>query len=173
VIIVPPRSMSDRNRDLQLRRTTGVWLTAMLAACGWHLGAPPVQPMTVGPVQGVAVEPGLRATLEDAMVLATRRRGIPTGGPEVGVTIMTSEDFAEVSFGGAGGAVAWTAILAVAAEIPTRPGCRVEASGRRSWNLPPGAPAQTPAARAEAHRALAEEVADRIVDALLATPECR
>jgi hypothetical protein len=107
------------------------------------------------------------------MVLAARRRGIPAGGPEVGLTIMASEDVAEASLGGVGGTVAWTAILEVAAEITTRPGCRIEASGRRSWNLAPDAPAQTPATRAETHRLLAEEVADRVVDALIATPECR
>jgi len=172
LIIVPLRSMSDRSRDLQPRGRSLVGLTLVWAACGWHLGAPPVQPMTVGAVQGVSVEPGLRASLEDAMVVAVRRRGIPAGGPEVDLTILTSEDVAEASLG-VGGTVAWTALLAVAAEIPSRPGCRVEVSGRRTWGLPPDAPTGTPAARAECHQRLAEEVADRLVDSLLAAPECR
>ena len=144
----------------------------LLFACGWRFGEAPLDALSVGPVEGVTLQPGLRADLHDALLRAARRRGVRPGERVVRTRIVEATDRPRAATPGAG-AVQWTAHLAVRGTMDGRPGCRVEVAGRRGWALPPSAPEGVDARRAAAWRRLADDVADRLLDDLAATPECR
>jgi len=165
--------MADSRPRYHPRKADVVLLALFLGGCGWHVRPPAGWALAVAPVGGATVETGERASVEQGLILGACRRGIAGDGPVVRSRILDSEDRPEGSLGGTAGSVAWTARLVLEASIPSRTGCTVHVSGRRTWTVPAAAPDGLAEARAQAHRALAVEVADRALDALLSTPECR
>ncbi|MBT3222764.1 MAG: hypothetical protein HN348_27120 [Proteobacteria bacterium] len=163
------------------RRLSGAHYVAILClgvanfaphlSCGWKLGAPAGFAMSVAPVQGVGVEPGLRASLESGALRALRNRGISPGGQMVELKLLHVVHLPEA--GNTSGTVGWSTHLSISVAIEHRPDCLIEVSGRRFWTYPPGGPAMASQARQGALDALAIEVTERAIDLVLAKKECR
>jgi hypothetical protein len=163
--------VARQEQGLAVIARTGVVLLG-LAGCGWHLG-PPAEALAVGPVRGAPLEPGLQAALREEVVRALRRAGVGEGGSSLVLEVRSEAEVALAAVPGeAGGAGARASSLVLRASVPARPGCEVEVKGARSWVLAGDAPAAA-AARDDAVRDLAGDLADRLVDAILGNEACR
>lgn len=142
-------------------------------ACAWHLGAPSGS-FAVGTVDARTVEPGLRPVLQGSLASALSARNVDGDGPVVDVRIVSVEHAPEAALS-EGGAVVFAARMVVRYDVSSRSGCSGEVTARRTWlDASSGEQPLSPAdGRDQAVRAAAEEAAERIMDALLADPECR
>ena len=141
-----------------------------VSACGWKAGPHRGVALSVGPVDGSTVEPGLRAALRQELTRALRDRGVQPGGRTVQLTLT---DVGHGPSAAVGDVVAWTGHVVAEVRIPSRPSCALTVEGRRTWTLGPGSPADASARRAEAITVLAREAGERAADALLGDPLCR
>ncbi len=124
-------------------------------------------------VEGATVEPGLRSALRSELVTALASRGASSGGDAVRATIVSGAHNPEATEPGAGRTAVWAGEITVRIEVPSRPGCRVDVSARRSWALPASAPEGVIEVRQQAVQQMAREVAQRAADSMLGEPSCR
>lgn len=142
------------------------WIVAI--ACGWHLGSPSLPALSAGPVSYVGPEPGARAMVERALAGRLAEFGSGRGRP-VSVQI-EGGDAPEAAVPVDQGTVAWT--WTWRAHFAVDATCEGTVIARRTFVVGSGEPVDPASPRAGAARVLADEVADRIVAALLATPAC-
>lgn len=142
------------------------WILPM--ACGWHLGSPSLPALSAGPVSYVGPEPGARAMVERALTAKLSELGSGRGKP-VSVDV-EGGDAPEAAIPVDQGTVAWT--WTWRARFVVDEDCRGDVVARRTFVIGPGDPVDPGTPRSAAATVLAEELADRIVAAILATPAC-
>ncbi len=137
-------------------------------ACGWHLGSPSLPALSAGPVSYVGPEPGARAMVERALAARLSELGSGRGRP-LSVTVEAG-DAPEAAVPVDQGTVAWTWTWRAHFEVDAI--CEGTIVARRTYVVGPGDVIDPATPRAGAARLLADEVADRIVASLLASPAC-
>jgi hypothetical protein len=142
------------------------WLLTL--ACGWHLGTPSLGALSVGTVSYTGPEPGGRALVERALATRLSEFGAGRGRP-IRVDI-EGNDAPEAAIPVDLGTVSWTWTWRVRFSVDDA--CQGDLVARRTFVVGPGDPVDPTVPRAEAARVLADEVAERIVASLLATPAC-
>jgi hypothetical protein len=147
-------------------------LACLSVGCGWRFGPPPAAAWSVGRVDGASLDPGLRPTLESAVVRALRSRGIGSGSAVVELVLLRVEQAPEAAVPGEG-TVAWRTALIAELSVADREGCSATLRRDTVW-FDAGGPAGVPGARDAALDALADRIAEAAVDQLLSWgPACR
>jgi hypothetical protein len=99
-------------------------------------------------------------------------RGVRDGGLGIDVTVRDADHAPEASVSG-GGVVAFVATVTVEARVPDRPGCEVVVGASVPWADRGGEDLVVAADRAVAVDRAADDIAARIVDAILGDERCR
>lgn len=145
-------------------------LLLLMVGCGLSAGRLPLGPLALSGVGGATVEPGLAASVEGAVTRALVRAGSPPDGPVLRVTLI-ERGHDPVGVGPFGQGQVWQARLGLRGEIPSRPGCKVEVEASEGWSLG-ASPEAMLQSRADALERISEQLAARLVDALISEPAC-